>query len=81
MESTAGLVKRARKPKKSHVFTPPRFLYFNFRKFFNRYYIRNVFVIKDLMVQNNYPNYIPFSQVIDGGETTVFKSLFSDWAD
>ena len=52
-----------------------------YTKCFNRYYIGNVIFIKDLMVQNNYPNYIPFSQVIDGGETTVFKSLFSDWAD
>lgn len=34
---------------------------------------------KNLMVQMNYPNYIPLETVIDGGETTVFKSLFFDW--
>lgn len=34
---------------------------------------------KDLMVQQNYPNYIPLESVIDGGETTSFKTFFPDW--
>lgn len=34
---------------------------------------------KDLMTQKNYPNYIPCTSIIDGGEPTAFKSLFRDW--
>lgn len=34
---------------------------------------------KNLMIQKNYPNYISLETVIDGGESTVFKSLFFDW--
>lgn len=34
---------------------------------------------KALMVEKNYPNYIPLETVIDGGESIAFKSLFKDW--
>ncbi len=31
------------------------------------------------MKEKKYPNYVPLSSVIDGGESVAFKSLFSDW--
>ena len=31
------------------------------------------------MSKNNYPNYYPMSQVIDGAENTTFKSIFNGW--
>lgn len=34
-----------------------------------------------LMKEKNYPNYVPLSNVIDGGETIAFKSLFKDWVE
>lgn len=34
---------------------------------------------KELMVKQNYPNYIPLETVVDGGESIAFKSLFKDW--
>jgi hypothetical protein len=34
---------------------------------------------KNLMIKNKYSNYLPFVQLIDGGETTAFKAIFSDW--
>ncbi|XP_076312885.1 villin-1-like isoform X2 [Tachypleus tridentatus] len=33
------------------------------------------------IVKNNYPNYTQITRVIDGGETTEFKSLFKFWRD
>jgi hypothetical protein len=31
------------------------------------------------MTKNNYPNYYPMIQCIDGAETITFKAIFSDW--
>lgn len=36
---------------------------------------------KNLMTKKNYPNYVPLETVIDGGESTAFKSLFKDWME
>ncbi|RNA30239.1 Gelsolin 1 [Brachionus plicatilis] len=41
--------------------------------------IASIMAAKELMVKNNHARYIPMSQLIDGGETTTFKSLFNDW--
>ena len=32
-----------------------------------------------LMLKQKYPNYLPFETVIDGAETTAFKSYFKEW--
>lgn len=34
---------------------------------------------KEIMTKNNYPNYYPMIQCIDGAETITFKAIFSDW--
>ena len=37
--------------------------------------------VKEIILTKKYPNYYPMSTLIDGAETTTFKSLFIDWND